>query len=520
MTHWVPVRRGMVLGFFVALLAGLVAIPAGVLLQAADHRDAPLIDEDPSADINDVFVFVNPNDPTKVIFAMSVNGFAVPAVRSSYSFAPEALYQFKIDNTGDAREDLVIQATFDGFESLRDPRCPAPAGGQFVTIVGPAKPVNGGADNFLVKRGPKVEGCTNTVLSNDGIRAFAALSDDPFVVDIGQFNRILGGTQDVFRQNGAFRGRALHADGTSGVNGFGGFNASVLVVEVPIALIQGRANRAGTYLANDTTIGVWGTTGRGKMRKHPGRDDDDNDGGRFTQVQRMGHQLFKTVFLPTAVKDAFNASTPTDDARRVAQFIPDALTSNDPNGNTIAARAALLTALGFTTLPDGAPLLLGDTFTNTDKELLRHVLIPDVLRFNLAAPAKDVGVASNGLQNGRRFGDDVVDILLRLARELADVKFPDGSGLPGSNPLGTRRALDCDFVTTPPPAGVNRGPVPCPDRRVLAVIQGTDFIEPDAFVTDVSDSGNDRPFRADFPFIGTPHPLPGEPGTVGFPPQQ
>jgi len=168
----------------------------------------------------------------------------------------------------------------------------------------------------------------------------------------------------------------------------GGFNASVLVVEVPIALIQGRANRAGTYLANDTTIGVWGTTGRGKMRKHPGRDDDDNDGGRFTQVQRMGHQLFKTVFLPTAVKDAFNASTPTDDARRVAQFIPDALTSNDPNGNTIAARAALLTALGFTTLPDGAPLLLGDTFTNTDKELLRHVLIPDVLRFNLAAPAK------------------------------------------------------------------------------------------------------------------------------------
>ena len=62
--------------------------------------------------------------------------------------------------------------------------------------------------------------------------------------------------------------------------------------------------------------------------------------------------------------------------------------------------------------------------------------------------------------------------------------------------------------------------MPCPDRRVLAVIQGTDFIEPDAFVTDVSNSGNDRDFRADFPFIGTPHPLPGEPGTVGFPPQQ
>ena len=518
MTHLGQIRRGMVMGFFVALLAILVAIPGGVFLQAADHRDAPLIDEDPSADINDVFVFLNPNDPTKVIFAMTVNGFAVPAVRSSYSFAPEALYQFKIDNTGSAREALVIQATFDGFESLRDPRCPAPAGGQFVTIIGPTKPVNVGADNQLVKKGPKVEGCTNTVLSGDGIRAFAALSDDPFVVDIGQFNRILGGTQDVFRQNGAFRGRPLHADGTSGVNGFGGFNVSGLVVEVPLAMIQGSANRAGTYLANNTTIGVWGTTGRTKMRKR--HDERENDNGPFIQVQRMGHQLFKTVFLPTAVKDAFNASTPAEDARRVAQFIPDALTSNDPNGNTIAARAALITALGFNGLPGGAPLLLGPTFTNTDKELLRHVLIPDVLRFNLAAPATDVGVASNGLQNGRRFGDDVVDILLRLSRELADVKFPDGSGLPGSNALGSRRALDCDFVRTPPPAGVDRGPVPCPDRRVLAVIQGTDFIEPDAFVTDVSNSGNDRDFRADFPFIGTPHPLPGEPGTVGFPPQQ
>src|SRR5207249_3060873 len=189
MTHLGQIRRGMVMGFFVALLAILVAIPGGVFLQAADHRDAPLIDEDPSADINDVFVFLNPNDPTKVIFAMTVNGFAVPAVRSSYSFAPEALYQFKIDNTGSAREALV--------------------------------------------------------------------------------------TQDVFRQNGAFRGRPLHADGTSGVNGFGGFNVSGLVVEVPLAMIQGSANRAGTYLANNTTIGVWGTTGRTKMRKR--HDEREND---------------------------------------------------------------------------------------------------------------------------------------------------------------------------------------------------------------------------------------------------
>ena len=56
------------------------------------------------------------------------------------------------------------------------------------------------------------------------------------------------------------------------------------------------------------------------------------------------------------------------------------------------------------------------------------------------------------------------------------------------------------------------------------MLQGTDFIRSDDTLGDLSVSGNDRPFRPDFPFIGFAHPLPGNdtpaPGTVGFPPQQ
>jgi hypothetical protein len=500
-----------------ALLALVLALPWGDV-RSADHRDAPLSSEDPSADVNDVFVFVNPTDSSKVVFAMTVNGFAVPAVRSSYSFGSDVLYQFKIDNTGDAREDLVIQVTFDGHESLHDERCPSPGGGQFLTLMGPARPVNVGPDNHLLRRGPEVTGCTNAVLSNDGIRVWAGLAEDPFVVDIGQLNRILGGTQDLFRATkspllGALRGRPVRADGTSGVDGFGGFNVSAIVVEVPIAMVQGKAHRNRTYLGNDTTIGVWGTTSRSKIRRLS-THHDPRDSGPYIQGQRMGHQVFKTIFLPTAVKDFFNRTAPADDARNVSQYIPDALTTtdNDGTGNTIAGRAALLQLVGVTSLPAGVPLLLPPTFANTDRNLIRSVLIPDVLRINLALPATDVGVATNGLQNGRRFGDDVIDILLRLARQLADVKFPDGSGAPGSGPVAQRRALDCSVLPG------------CPDRRVLAVLQGTDFIKPDAQLDDLSTSGNDRPFRTEFPFVGMPHPLPGSdtppPGTVGFPPQQ
>ena len=65
----------------VVLLAVVVALPWGRDVQSADHRDAPLSSEDPSADVNDVFVFVSPTDSSKVIFAMTVNGFSVPAVR-------------------------------------------------------------------------------------------------------------------------------------------------------------------------------------------------------------------------------------------------------------------------------------------------------------------------------------------------------------------------------------------------------------------------------------------------------
>ena len=60
------------------------------------------------------------------------------------------------------------------------------------------------------------------------------------------------------------------------------------------------------------------------------------------------------------------------------------------------------------------------------------MLLPDVLRIDLLLlPPNDLVVANNGLQNGRRFNDDVIDILLQLSRSLADVKFPDGTGGPG-----------------------------------------------------------------------------------------
>ncbi len=514
--------RGTVMGLFVALLAVFLAVPVGIL-QCADHRDSPTADEDPVADIADGYAFINPLDTTKLIVAMTVNGFAVPAVRATYSLGPDVLYQIKIDNMGSAEESLVIQVTADGFEAsgLRDPRCAGAAGGQFIEVVGPAKPKKVGNVNDLVptKGNPTVSGCTNTVLSANGIRAWAGLAADPFVVDIGQFNRIVAGQQALFRDVpasplGPLPGRPIRADGTSGVDSFGGFNASAIVVEVPISMVIGNKNRTSTYLHNNSTIGVWGTTSRGRNR-HLSTHREPRETGNFVQVQRMGQQVFKTVFIFTdnAAKEVFNRSIPSQD-QSLRGILPDTLTTTDTDGtnNTIAGRAAVLTALGVTAPPFGAPLLISDpaAFPNTDKDLIRKVLLPDVLRIDLSLlPPGDFAVANNGYQNGRRFNDDVIDILLQLARQLADVKFPDGllGGIPGSGPVGSRKPLNCSNLAT------------C-DRRVFAVLQGTDFIKPDTDLLILNTNGDDSPLRADFPFIGVAHPLPGQPGTVGFPPQQ
>jgi len=535
MAHLTSRRVGIPLSAIsLALLLLTVALPWGRPVQGADHREAPLISLDPTADIADVFAFRSPVDPSFVVLAMTVNGFAVPGVRGSYSFDPEVLYQIKIDNTGDAREDLVIQIRFAGFESDRDPRCPSGPGGQYVTMRGPAKPTKTGAVNQrLGKKVPEVTGCTNQPLTGsgraEGITVFAGLRDDPFVTDSAQLNRILGGTEQVFRAIGSgdgsdlanLDGRPVDGSGRSGFDTFGGFNVSAIVVEVPRAMVEGTRSRLGTYLANNTTIGVWGTTSRRQNFHLRKNEDNDFGSGQFVQVQRMGQQLIKTVFIPSTERERYNRTTPDNDLadlgsfagpRGFSRFIPDTLTSDDGSGNTIAARAGLLTALGVTALPNGAPLIPGlDALTSTDVNLVRRVIFPDVLRLDLEfLPPNDLVVANNGLQNGRRLDDDVTDILLRAGRQLLDVKFPDGSGVPGDGPLDGRRALDCSSLPN------------CPDRRVLAVLQGTDFIELDADVENVGNSGQDRPLLPGFPYLGEPHPLPGNPtpapGTVGYPP--
>src|SRR6185295_14064343 len=90
---------------------------------AADHAEATLVAGDPGADLADVFAFLDPNDNTKVVLALDVEGFVVPSELLNLSFfAPEVVYRFEIENSGDAKADLRIDVTFSKQTSRSDPQ--------------------------------------------------------------------------------------------------------------------------------------------------------------------------------------------------------------------------------------------------------------------------------------------------------------------------------------------------------------------------------------------------------------
>jgi hypothetical protein len=215
---------------------------------ASDHQDTPLVELSPRYDVNDVYAFPAPGDPSRTVLVLGTSSPITPAQTPSFTFGTKKneLYQIKIDNTGDAREDLVFQITFSG-----------KAGKQKVTLRGPVKPKDVGTMNRLVG-GHKIKGHTNTVIEHNGIMLFAGPRDDPFFIDLEAFFRILpdrkpetGPLSTITQGPLTFRA-ASGAD--PAVDYVRGFNDMAIVIELPTSMIANPATNG--------RFGVWGTTSR------------------------------------------------------------------------------------------------------------------------------------------------------------------------------------------------------------------------------------------------------------------
>ncbi len=214
----------------VALTMLVAAFVVTDKLSSADHIDAPITTNDADADINDMFVFLNPSDDSRVVFGMTVRPLIAPDDAATIRFPTDILYQWRIDTNGDAVEDLVLQAMVED-----------DGNGQQLVVRGPAAPTMIGTSSQELQTGPvmngRVSGANESfVINGSGMQAFAGVRDDPFYIDLSQLLAILGGQASSFNDPGS--------------DTLEGLNTLAIVVEIPKALL-GASN-----------IGVWATTSR------------------------------------------------------------------------------------------------------------------------------------------------------------------------------------------------------------------------------------------------------------------
>ena len=149
-------------------------------------------------------------------------------------------------------------------------------------------------------------------------------------------------------------------------------------------------------------------------------------GGAYVQVSRLGMPLVNEVVIGLPQKDLFNAVKPTADAA-VADYVTN---PTFPAILDALFRAPVNATLGTTfanLAPTNVPRTdLVATFLTGLKGVnqMKTVTPSEMLRLNTALPVtpqasqKTLGVVADdlaGFPNGRRPGDDVVDIVLRVA---------------------------------------------------------------------------------------------------------
>lgn len=263
-----------------------------------------------------------------------------------------------------------------------------------------------------------------------GGKTYAGQADDPFYLDLRIFDLLYGGDLSEV-----------------GNDTLEGYNVNTLALKLPKTAVVAQGDPAA-----NPVIGVWSTTSRpinrmfAKTNSAPltsttDSSDTTRDSGQLVQVSRLGNPLVNEAVVPAHLKDYFNRSTPDRDGQflskvqdpEVPALVEAIYKIDNPNelGGPAAKRndlsAAFLTGFskdvfaGRTFGGLGAGVVDAD-LNSLDLNAVSPNPVPaEYLRLNVTVPPTAVeypaGVLGGdfaGFPNGRRLGDDVVDIALRV----------------------------------------------------------------------------------------------------------
>ncbi|MGH6962482.1 MAG: DUF4331 domain-containing protein, partial [Dongiaceae bacterium] len=227
-------------------------------------------------------------------------------------------------------------------------------------------------------------------------RLFVGQRDDPFVVNLGEVFDLVNVTNPLGPP-----------DAEQDI--LAGDNVTSLILELPISCLTTESS---------PTIGAWTTASLRQARvldRKPSFERPAVEGGAWVQVSRLAMPLVNEVVIGLRDKNRFNASEPIDDAQ-FADYV------------THPTLPAILEIL-FGSAGVRAPTLFPRTdlvaaFLTGISGLNQNGSTAEMMRLNTGTPPtpaasqSNLGVLGNdnaGFPNGRRPGDDVVDIELRVA---------------------------------------------------------------------------------------------------------
>ena len=207
-------------------------------------------------------------------------------------------------------------------------------------------------------------------------RMFVGQRKDPFVVNLGETFDLINYSNPLGPVNGEKDSLATK-------------NVTSLILEIPKVFLT---NSASPVIAGWTTSSQY-------------------QGSNLTQVSRLGQPLVNELVIGLKDKDAFNASEPKDDAQ-FASYV------------TNPTLPALIQLLFGVVAPTNFPRTdLVEVFLTGIPGLNQTTATAELLRLNTTTPTLPAASQNNlgviggdvaGFPNGRRPGDDVVDIALRV----------------------------------------------------------------------------------------------------------
>jgi hypothetical protein len=222
---------------------------------------------DARLDFTDLYAFPKPGDASKSILIMNVHpsaGENPPGPTTAEPFAPEALYELKIDTDGDAIANIAFRVRFSAFEGAQT--------AIVRRVEGPQAAGNDDGGLLIVDGAPVSTGREAKITQADDLRFFAGWRSDPFFCDV-----------EGAKNNFQFTGDDFFADK----------NVCSIIVEVPNSALGAKEVR------------LWART------LTPG------DGG-WIQVER-GARPAQAVLL-VEEKEDYLGGEPADDERFIAAF--------------------------------------------------------------------------------------------------------------------------------------------------------------------------------------------------------